>query len=284
MSAKLEEAWHGPYMVVEQLNRVDFRVDLGKGKKKVLHINNMKKYHIREEEVMRLAVIAEDWEEDEDVGTKLSEQCSGFDQKVLEKLKQDFPQVFSDLPGRTQVCLMSIDTKDVGPIASPPYRIPDKLKDGVREEVLKLVELGIVIPSHSPWASPVVPVPKADGSVRICVDYRKLNSVTTGDPYYMCTLDEILERVGGSKVMSKLDLAKGYYQIEVEPGSVDRTAFITPFGKFAFLRMPFGLKNAPAVFQRGMEVVLGGCYAFAAPYIDDVIVFFRRMWMCMYYI
>ena len=87
---------------------------------------------------------------------------------------------------------------------------------------------------------------------------------------YMCTLDEILEHVGNSRAISKHDLAKGFYQIAVEPDSV---AFITPFGKYAFQRMPFGLKNAPAIFQRCMEVVLGGCYTFAAPYIDDIIVF-----------
>ena len=139
--------------------------------------------------------------------------------------------------------------------------------------MLKLVELGIVVPSQSPWASPVVPVPKQDGSVRVCIDYRRLNEVTVGDPYYMITLDEILERVGGNRAISKLDLAKGFYQIEVEPESVQKTAFITPFGKFEFRRMPFGLKNAPAIFQRCMEVVLSECYMFAAPYIDDIIVF-----------
>ena len=169
--------------------------------------------------------------------------------------------------------MLRISTTGEQPISSPPYRIPDRLKDGVREEVLKLVELGIVIPSQSPWASPVVPVPKQDGSVRVCIDYRRLNEVTIGDPYYMCTLEEILERVGGSGAISKLDLAKGFYQIEVDPGSVDKTAFITPFGKYAFRRMPFGLKNAPAIFQRCMEVVLGDCYKFAALYIDDIIVF-----------
>ena len=131
-----------------------------------------------------------------------------------------------------------------------------------------------MVPSQSPWVSPVVPVPKPDGSVRVCIDYRRLNAVTVGDPYYMCTLEEILERVGNSRAISKLDLAKGFYQIEVDVDSVDKTAFITPFGKYAFTRMPFGLKNAPAIFQRCMEVVLGSCDSFAAPYIDDIIVFF----------
>ena len=107
----------------------------------------------------------------------------------------------------------------------------------------------------------------------VCIDYRKLNEVTTADPYYMSTMDEILERVGGSKIVSKIDLAKGFYQVEVEPSSQEKTAFVSPYGKFEFTRMPFGLKNAPATFQRLMEVVLGDCYHCSAPYIDDVVVF-----------
>ena len=130
-----------------------------------------------------------------------------------------------------------------------------------------------MVPSTSPWASPIVPVPKDDGTVRVCVDFRRLNELTEGDPYYMVTLEEILERVGGSKVMSKLDLAKGFYQVEVDAQSREKTAFICPFGKYEFTRMPFGLKNAPALFQRCMEVVLHECYSFSAPYIDDVIAF-----------
>ena len=119
----------------------------------------------------------------------------------------------------------------------------------------------------------MVPVPKSDGTVRVCIDYRRLNAITVCDPYYMITLDEILERVGRSRAISKLDLAKGFYQIEVDSESREKTAFVTPFGKYEFRRMPFGLKNAPAIFQRCMEVVLSECYEFAAPYIDDIIVF-----------
>ena len=276
MIGKLKESWHGPYDVVARKSRVDYVVNLGKGKGriKVLHVNNLKKFHPRTEEVLRLALVAEDWEEDECVGTKLCGKFEGFDEEeVVQRLREEFPEVFSDLPGRTTACKLKIETGEAAPRRSHPYRIPNKLKEGVRAEVEKLVDLGIVVPSTSPWASPVVPVPKKDGSVRVCIDYRKLNEVTTADPYYMTTLEEILERVGESRVMSKLDLAKGFYQVEVEPDSQDKTAFISPFGKYQFLRMPFGLKNAPAMFQRLMEVVLGDCYGCSAPYIDDIIVF-----------
>ena len=197
--------------MVERKSRVDYKVDVGRGRKKVLHINNLKRFFIREEEVMRLAVVAEDWEGDSAIGTKTAGVCVDFEVDELEKMKVEYPEVFSDLPEKTGVCKLKISTADAQPIASPPYRIPDRLKEGVREEVLKLVELGIVIPSQSPWASPVVPVPKQDGSVRVCIHYRRVNEVTVGDPYYMITLDEILERVGSSMAISKLDLAKGFY-------------------------------------------------------------------------
>ena len=273
MSHKLQEAWHGPYSVIERKNRVNYKVDLGKGRRKVLHINNLKRFYPREEEVMRLAVVAEDWEGDVDVGMKTSGVSDEFDQAEVELMKCEYPEVFSDLPGKTNVCKLKISTGDAHPVASHPYRIPDRLKEGVREEVQKLVALGIAVPSQSPWASPIVPVPKSDGSVRVCIDFRRLNELTTSDPYYMVTLEEILERVGNSRVISKLDLCKGFYQIEVDPESMEKTAFITPFGKFQFTRMPFGLKNVPAVFQRTMEVVLGRCYEYSAPYIDDIVVF-----------
>ena len=273
MTKKLKESWHGPYEVVKAVNRVDYKVKLRRGRTKVLHINNLKKYHPRGEEVLRLAVVAEDCEEDEVLGPKLSEVCAGFDRSVVEELKRDFPEVFSDSPGKTKVVKMSIRTGDSEPLVSHPHRVPDKLKEGVRQEILKLVEEGIAVPSSSPWASPIVPVPKKDGTVRLCVDFRRLNEVTVGDPFYMTTLEEILERVGEAKVMSKLDLAKGFYQVEVEAQSQEKTAFVCPFGKFEFRRMPFGLKNAPALFQRCMEVVLHKCYKFSAPYIDDVLVF-----------
>ena len=273
---KLEESWHGPYKVVARKGRVDYLVDLGKGKGrvKVLHINNLKRYYPRVEEVLRLALVAEDWSGDEEVGTKLQGKFEGFEEEaVVCQLKEEYPEVFSDLPGKTSICQLKIDTGEAAPRRSHPYRVPDRLKEGVRSEVNKLVELGIVVPSTSPWASPVVPVPKTDGTVRVCVDYRKLNEVTTADPYYMATMDEILERVGKSKIMSKIDLAKGFYQVEVEATSQEKTAFVSPYGKYQFRRMPFGLKNAPAMFQRLMEVVLGDCYEFSAPYIDDVVVF-----------
>ena len=273
---KLEEAWHGPYPVLEKLNDVNYRIEVGKGRRKVVHINNVKKFWVREEEVMRVAVVAEDFSEEEDVGLKLTGICEDFDVSQVGVLKMEYPKVFSDLPGRTDLCTLKIDTGDAPPIALRPYRPPDKMREGVRQEVDRMLEMGVAEPSHSPWASPIVPVPKKDGSLRICVDYRRLNGITVADPYYMNTLEEILEKVGNSGCLSKLDLSKGFYQIGVDQEAKEKTAFITPFGKYAFNRMPFGLKNAPAVFQRMMEEVLRGCYDYSSPYIDDILVFSKN--------
>ena len=225
---------------------------------------------------MRLSVVAEDASEDMVVGLKMSGKCKDFDESQVAVLRGEYPSVFSDVPGKTDVCELVIRTGDSPPIASGPYRVPDRLKEEVKEEIDHLVEMGVATPSHSPWASPIVPVTKKDGKIRLCIDYRKLNNVTEPDPYYMNTLDEILEKVGESRCLSKLDLSKGFYQIGVEEESVEKTAFISPFGKYSFTRMPFGLRNAPAIFQRTMEEVLRGCYHCAAPYIDDILVFSKN--------
>ena len=95
-----------------------------------------------------------------------------------------------------------------------PYRVPEWLKAGVKDELHKIVEDGYAVSSKRPWASPIVPEP--DGTVKICVDFRKLNAATVSEPYYMSTLVEILEIVGDSCVVSKLDLAKGSYQFPLD--------------------------------------------------------------------
>ena len=272
MASKLKESWHGPYLVVDKLNRVDYKIEVGKKKFKTLHINNMKKYFERELEVMRLVVVAEECEE-ESGRVPMHGSCDSFDRQMVVVLEEEFPDVFRDVPGRTGVWKLQIHTGDTFPIASGPYRVPDQMKDGVREELSTLLSSGVISESVSPWASPLLPVKKKDGSVRLCVDFRRLNSVTRADPYYMCTLEEILERVGGSQCLSKIDLKKGFYQIEVDPADREKTAFVSPFGKFQFNRMPFGLRNAPSVFQRVMEIVLKSCYHCCVPYIDDVVVF-----------
>lgn len=117
------------------------------------------------------------------------------------------------------------------------------------EEIKEFCELGIVRRGVGPWTTLIVTRRKPDESVRICCDYRWMNAVTVPDPYHMPTVEEILERWGKSKAISKLDLSQGYYQIKIAPDSIRNTAIICPFGKFEFLRIQFGVMNGPAIFH-----------------------------------
>ena len=116
----------------------------------------------------------------------------------------------------------------------------------------------VIQPSNSPWASPIVLVTKSDGSMRFCVDYRKLNAATRKDAYPLPRIDDTLDNLRNSKWFSTLDLTSGYWQVEVNPEDRCKTAFCTSEGLFEFQVMPFGLCNAPATFQRLMDLVLSG--------------------------
>ena len=137
-----------------------------------------------------------------------------------------------------------------------------------------MLDQKVIESSVSPWASPIVLVQKKDGGVRFCVHYRKLNRVTKLDEFPLPRIDDILDRLAGSRHFSTLDLASGYSQVEMEDSSKEKTAFTTYSGLYQFRKMPFGLVNAPATFQRLMEVVLSGlARSVCVVYLDDILVF-----------
>lgn len=172
-----------------------------------------------------------------------------------------------------------ITTSDDTPIHQKTYKYPYHLRQVVAEQIQKLLETGIVRESCSPWTSPIWVVPKKmDNSgkkkFRIVVDYRKLNEKTPADRYPIPEISEILDRLGKAQYFTVLDLASGFHQIEIDPKDIPKTAFNIDHGKFEFVRMPFGLKNAPATFQRLMDSVLRkhlGIRCFV--YMDDIIIF-----------
>ena len=175
--------------------------------------------------------------------------------------------------GRTDVVRHHIDTGDARPSRQAPRRLPVHQESDVRAHVDSLLEDGIIKPSSSPWAAPIVVVRKPDNSIRLCVDYRKLNNLTRKDAFPLPRVDDAIDHMTGAQFFSTLDLASGYWQVELDAASQAKAAFTTPFGLYEWEVMPFGLCNAPATFQRLMTTVLHGLIPDTClDYLDDIIV------------
>ncbi len=176
--------------------------------------------------------------------------------------------------GRTSKFFHRIDTGSSAPIKQHARRTPIYQRQEVQQQISDMLEQGVIQPSLSPWASPVVLVKKKDGSLRFCIDYRRLNQVTKKDAYPLPRIDDSLDSLAGSCWFSTLDLASGYWQTEVHPDDCEKTAFTTGAGLFQFNVLPFGLSNAPSTFERLMEIVLQGLHwKICLIYLDDVIIY-----------
>lgn len=168
----------------------------------------------------------------------------------------------------------AIHTGSHAPLADHPRRTSFHNRQIIADEVQRLLHDNIISPSNSPWASPVVIVKKSDGSPRFCVDYRRLNSITRKDVYPIPRIDDLLDRLHGSCIFSKLDLRSGYFQVPLAPCERPKTAFLTPDGLWQFNRLPQGLKNSPAVFQRLMNQTIGSLrWDVCLAYLDDLVVY-----------
>ncbi|XP_011872774.1 PREDICTED: uncharacterized protein LOC105564750, partial [Vollenhovia emeryi] len=150
-----------------------------------------------------------------------------------------------------------------------PYRLSPSERQIVKDKIQELLNANIIRESNSPFASPILLVKKKDGTDRMCVDYRELNDNTRSDHYPLPRIDDQIDRLCGAHYFTSLDMASGFHQIPIHAESIERTAFVTPDGQFEYLTMPFGLKNAPPVFQRSINKALKGCEALV--YMDDVL-------------
>ena len=292
---RLLAEWKGPYKVIEKVSPVDYKIQLNRKNEKVFHINMLKLFYEREqntheidEAVQCLDIICSLTEEVEDeqvicnpllVQTEswndviISDSLETEKKNDIKSMLEQFTDVITNVPGHTNIVVHDIKLKDRQPVSKKPYCLPFALRAQVKQEIDNMKSAGIIEQSQSPYAAPIVCVPKKDKTLRFCVDYRALNSKTVFDPQPMPKIDDILNKLSKAKLPSKIDLTKGYWQIPLSDRAKPLSAFVTPFGQYQFKVMPFGMVNSGASFVRLMKMILEGKEEFSDSFIDDIIIF-----------
>ena len=206
------------------------------------------------------------------IETKLNHLEIEQKEELSNLLSQYKDTVFSDKPGRTSDIKHDVDVGNARPIKQHHYRVgPDK-RDILSKEIKDMLENDIIEPSYSPWSSPCILVPKADGTWRLVTDYRKVNELTKTDSFPISRIDDCIDQIGQSKYVTKLDCMRGYWQIELTDRAKEISAFATPDGVFSYKVTPFGMKNSGSTFQRLMNRVIFELDG-TVVYIDDICVY-----------
>ncbi|XP_070203469.1 uncharacterized protein [Littorina saxatilis] len=273
---KLEIAWRGPYVIKERCGMNDYRIQVG-SKKKLFHVNLLKRY-VRRREIPAVVGVVLEEEELEEVpevsagqntiplvpleageGPKdvsINDVLPAQKQQELRDLTIEFENQFTDLPRTTNLEECEITVLEDTPVRVRQYPLPHVAMDCIRKEVQDMLKLGVIEPCASPYSAPLVLIKKPDGKMRTCQDFRKLNQIVRFDGEPLPDVEYLFAKLHRAKYLSKLDLTKGYWQIPVKESDRDKTAFTTPQGQFRWTRMPFGLRTAGAIFSRMMRKLL----------------------------
>ena len=207
----------------------------------------------------------------EPVSDKLTKAELGKFEVLIEDNNDMFANSLKDL-GECGLMEHSILTVDEEPLFQLPYRKSERERLEIKKEIDEMIKYKIIRESRSPWSSPVILIPKPNGTKRMCIDYRRLNKKTIQQNWPIPRILDILDRISRSIYFTAMDLKSGYWQIKLNKNSIAKTAFSTQDGHYEFLRLPFGLKNAPADFSRIMHMVFPKERHFVEIYLDDMIV------------
>src|SRR3981081_3153056 len=194
---------------------------------------------------------------------------------IINEFKQVFPEELpSGLPPSRDIDHRIDLVPGQASPSRPTYRMSQPEMDELKKQLTELMDKGYVQESKSPYGSPVLFVKKKDGSMRLCIDYRALNKITIKNKYPLPRIDELLDRLLGTKYFSKIDLRSGYHQVRIASEDIHKTAFSTRYGHYEFLVMPFGLTNAPATFMNLMQSVFSKYLdEFVIIFLDDILVY-----------
>ena len=248
-NSKLMAQWQGPFKVIKKIGRTNYLIEMPHRRKsrRVYHINLLKKWEAPSAECFTMEEVDleeedfPDWKGGKQTQPKVGEELTPQQKIEVGNIFKEFEDVLQSKPGRTNLTEHGMVTKSERPIRLPPYRIPHAYRTAVMEELEEMERSGIIEPSRSEWSAPIVVVKKKDGNIRLCVDYRQLNSATPIDAYPMPRTDELIDKLGKARYITTLDLARGYWQVPMREGDRAKTAFTTPRGLYQFRVMPFGL-------------------------------------------
>ena len=270
INTKLADSWPGPYKVEKKNSPLSYRIYTGYRTLQSVHIQLLKLHTPRQPDtqVKRVTTVLEPDSDHDTMEAQYTEETVTCKVETvtreadIKNWVKDFLDILTKEPGLTDLAQFRIETGNHPSICQGPYNTPQALVDSVRKELEWLRNKRYIRESGSTWASSMVTVRKLNGTSRICIYFKAINSITTPLPLYMPRVEEVLEHMGKSRVISKIDLTKGYYQVPMSPEDISKTAFICHQGKYEFPRMPFGVRNAPAGFQELMQKLLGAAKIF----------------------
>ncbi|GFW14495.1 retrovirus-related Pol polyprotein from transposon 297 [Trichonephila clavipes] len=257
---KLAVQWIGPGTILNKILETNYLVEIPGRREtsQIYHINMLKPYYKRPEHVN---------------ASELNKHLHDKQMDRLRELLNKYSKCFLNNPGLTNLVEHEIQLVSDQPVRTKPYRMSHRQNEILKNEINRMLKLGIIEVGESDYMSPMILVEVAGKEPRPCIDYRKLNGIIRTEYFPLPNIEERVEKVSAAKFITVFDLSKGYWQIPLSKTAQRYAAFCTSFGTYRPLRMSFGLKNAPYFFSKLMAELLNGLEDFVVPYLDDIAIF-----------